>query len=132
MVSEGKFVEGDQAVNTGDCGIMGGRQIDNQPFFAGKFSCGYADGADAEDFEGGFVERADHEACFDFFRYEIIYGVGLGVGGLEIVTGVVLGKRAFDAGVETLTEAEQKVFAELSIRVVGEFGGQARNVHRSR
>ncbi len=101
-------------------------------FFAGKFSCGYADGADAEDFEGGFVERADHEACFDFFRYEIIYGVGLGVGGLEIVTGVVLGKRAFDAGVETLTEAEQKVFAELSIRVVGEFGGQTRNVHRSR
>ncbi len=54
------------------------------------------------------------------------------MGGLEIVTGVVLGKRAFNAGVETLTEAEQKVFAELSIRVVGEFGGQARNVHRSR
>ncbi len=42
------------------------------------------------------------------------------------------GERAFDTGVEALNEAEQKVFAELPIRMVGEFGGQTRNVHRSR
>ncbi len=54
------------------------------------------------------------------------------MGGLEIVTDVILGKRAFDARVETVTKAGQEIFAELFIWMVGEFGGQTRNVHGSR
>ncbi len=34
-------------------------------FFALKFPCGYANGADAKVFEGGFVERSDHESEYD-------------------------------------------------------------------
>ncbi len=50
------------------------------------------------------------------------------MGGLEIVTDVILGKRAFDAGVETVTKAGEEIFAELFIRMVGEFGGQTKNM----
>ncbi len=69
-----------------------------------------------KDFEVGFIERSDHEAWFDFFRDEIVYDIGLSVGGLEIVTDVILGKRAFDAGVETVTKAGEEIFAELFIQ----------------
>ncbi len=51
---------------------------------------------------------------------------------MEIVTDVVLGKCAYDAGVETVTKAGQEIFAEFFIWMVGELGGQTRNIHGSR
>ncbi len=69
VVSKGKFVKGNQAVNTGDSGILGRRRW--LAIFYLKFPCGYANGADAKDFEGGFIERSNHEAWFDFFPNEI-------------------------------------------------------------
>ncbi len=54
------------------------------------------------------------------------------MGGLEIVTDEILGKRAFDVRVKTVTEAGQEIVAKLFIWMVGEFNGQTRNVHGSR
>ncbi len=45
------------------------------------------------------------------------------MGGLKIVTDVTLGKRAFDAGVKTVTKTGQEIFAEIFIWMVGELGG---------
>ncbi len=54
------------------------------------------------------------------------------MGGLKIVADKILGKWAYDAGVETVTEAGQEIFAEFYIWMVGEFDGQMRNIHGSR
>ncbi len=51
---------------------------------------------------------------------------------MEIVTDVILGKRAYGGGVETVTKAGQEIFAEFFIWMVGELGGQTRNIHGSR
>ncbi len=45
------------------------------------------------------------------------------MGGLKIVTDVTLGKRAFDAGVKTVSKTRQEIFAEIFIWMVGELGG---------
>ncbi len=54
------------------------------------------------------------------------------MGGLKIVTDVILGKRAFDAGDKTVSKTGQEIFAEIFIWMVGELGGQSRNIHGSR